>query len=104
MESDELCRTRAAIGWRLYHAAQVYRRTFKRLIVEIQVVHLIKEFNFNLIPSQISVKADVYRQFGALRLCNVGGGPYKILETTTNIFTPLTGIISCREPGLFDYR
>jgi cell surface protein SprA len=47
----------------------------------------IKDFNFNYKPSQVSVKADVFRQFGALQPRNVGGGPYKIPETFNKYYT-----------------
>lgn len=48
---------------------------------------LIKDVNFNYAPSQISFKADVFRQFGSTRPRNVGGGPYKIPETYNKFFT-----------------
>ena len=47
----------------------------------------IKDFNFNYKPSQVTFKADVFRQFGATRPKNVGGGPYKIPETYDKYFT-----------------
>ena len=47
----------------------------------------VKDFNFNYTPSQVSFKADVFRQFGALQPKNVGGGPYKIPETYDKYFT-----------------
>ena len=48
---------------------------------------LIKDFNFNYVPSQLSFKADIFRQFGATRPRNVGGGPYKIPETYDKYYT-----------------
>ena len=36
---------------------------------------------------KLSFKADVFRQFGATRVRNVGGGPYKIPETYNKYFT-----------------
>src|SRR4029079_19799708 len=48
---------------------------------------LIKEFNITPAPSQVSIRADVFRQFGALRVRNIGGGPYKIPETYNKFFT-----------------
>ena len=48
---------------------------------------LIRDFNFNYAPSLISFKADLFRQFGATRPRNVGGGPYKIPETYNKFFT-----------------
>jgi len=47
----------------------------------------IKDFNFNYAPAQLSFRADVFRQFGATRPRNVGGGPYQIPETYNKYFT-----------------
>ena len=61
---------------------------FKKLIKsKSKWLALIKDINFNYAPSQISFKADVFRQFGATRVRNVGGGPYKIPETYDKYFT-----------------
>ncbi|HLG40986.1 MAG TPA: cell surface protein SprA, partial [Chitinophagaceae bacterium] len=87
IENDELRRTRAALGYG-YTMQPKYIEPFKRLIKsKSKWFTFIKDINFNLIPSQVSVKADVFRQFGALRLRNVGGGPYKIPETYNKYFT-----------------
>ena len=48
---------------------------------------LIRDFNFTPAPSQISFRADLFRQFGATRPRNIGGGPYKIPETYNKFFT-----------------
>lgn len=47
---------------------------------------LIKEFNFNLVPSTLSFRADVNRQFGAIRPRNVGASKYAIPETYDKYF------------------
>ncbi|MBK6380375.1 MAG: hypothetical protein IPF72_11935 [Chitinophagaceae bacterium] len=46
-----------------------------------------KDFNFNLIPSQLSFRADVNRQFGAIRPRSIGTSKYKIPETYDKYYT-----------------
>ena len=87
IEHDELRRTRAAIGYN-YAPQPKYLEPFKKIIKsKSKWLTLIKDINFNPIPSQLSFKADVFRQFGAIRVRNVGGGPYKIPETYNKYFT-----------------
>ena len=94
IEKDELRRTRGALGYTYAHRTKPFE-PFKKLIKSKSPwLALIKDFNFNYAPSQISFRADVFRQFGATRPRNVGGGPYKIPETYNKYFT-LTGIIFC---------
>ena len=46
------------------------------------------QFNFNYVPSLLSFRADITRQFGATRIRNVGGdGTYKLPETFNKYFT-----------------
>ncbi|HEX2628737.1 MAG TPA: cell surface protein SprA, partial [Chitinophagaceae bacterium] len=44
-------------------------------------------FNINYAPSQLSFKADIFRQFGRFQARNVDGGPYKSPETYDKYFT-----------------
>jgi cell surface protein SprA len=87
IEQDELRRTRGAIGYA--YAPQIRPvEPFKRFIKSnSRWLSIIRDFNFNYAPSQISFRADVFRQFGATRPRNVGGGPYKIPETYNKYFT-----------------
>jgi cell surface protein SprA len=87
IENDELRRTRVALGYT--HTMQPkYIEPFKRLIKsKSKWFAFVRDINFNFVPSQISFKADVFRQFGATRLRNIGGGPYKIPETYNKYFT-----------------
>lgn len=87
IEQDELRRTRGAIGYA--YAPQVRPvEPFKRFIKSnSRWLSIVRDFNFNYAPSQISFRADVFRQFGATRPRNVGGGPYKIPETYNKYFT-----------------
>lgn len=87
IEKDEMRRTRGAIGY-TYAPAAKFLEPFKKLIKSRSPwLALIKDFNIGYLPSQISFKADVFRQFGATQLRNVGGGPYKIPETYNKYFT-----------------
>lgn len=87
IEAYEMRRTRAAIGYN-YMPQPRYVEPFKRMIKSnSRWLSLIKDFNFNYVPTQLSFRADVFRQFGATRPRNVGGGPYKIPETYDKYFT-----------------
>jgi|CXWL01.1.fsa_nt_gi cell surface protein SprA len=87
IEKDEMRRTRGALGY-AYAPQSKPLEPFKKLIKsKSKWLGLIKDINLNYTPSQISFKADVFRQFGATRVRNVGGGPYKIPETYNKYFT-----------------
>lgn len=87
IERDELRRTRGAIGYTYAPTVRPFE-PFKRMIKSRSPWWaLIKDINFNYVPNQISFKADVFRQFGAIRPRNVGGGPWKIPETYNKYFT-----------------
>jgi cell surface protein SprA len=47
---------------------------------------LIKDFNFNYLPSTLTFRADVNRQFGAVRPRSVGASKYAIPETYDKYF------------------
>jgi cell surface protein SprA len=87
IENDNLRRTRGALGYT--YAPQVQPiEPFKKLIKSRSPwLALIRDFNFNYAPSQISIRADVFRQFGSTRLRNIGGGGYKIPEFYNKYFT-----------------
>jgi len=87
IDHDEMTRTRGALGYN-FAPQPKYIEPFKRLIkTNSKWLSFIKDFNFNYRPSQVSIKADVFRQFGALQPKNVGGGPYKIPESYDKFFT-----------------
>lgn len=48
---------------------------------------LIRDFNINPVPSLISVRGEVNRQFGATRVRNIGADPFAIPETFDKYFT-----------------
>jgi cell surface protein SprA len=87
IEYDELRRTRGAVGYTYSPTAKPFE-PFKKLIKSKSPwFALIRDFNINYLPSQFAFKADLFRQFGATRPRNVGGGPYKIPETYNKFFT-----------------
>lgn len=87
IELYQMRRTRGALGYN-YSPQPKFVEPFKRWIKsQSKWLALIRDFNFNYVPSQLSFRADVFRQFGATRPKNVGGGPYKIPETYDKFFT-----------------
>jgi cell surface protein SprA len=80
IEYDDVKKTRAAVGYN-YAPQPTFVEPFKNLFKSRSPwLSLIRDFNFNIKPSLISVKADVFRQFGALRSRNVGTN-FKLPET-----------------------
>jgi cell surface protein SprA len=87
IEKDEVIKHRGGLGYN-YSAQPKFWEPFKKLIKSRSPwLALLKEFNVNPTPSLLSFRADVNRQFGALRPRNVGGGPYKIPEAYDKYFT-----------------
>lgn len=87
IDHDEMERTRGAIAYNFAPQPKYFEPFKKMLKSNSKWLSLIKDVNFNYKPSQVSVKADVFRQFGALQPRNVGGGPYKIPESYDKYFT-----------------
>ncbi|MDP4282929.1 MAG: cell surface protein SprA [Bacteroidota bacterium] len=48
---------------------------------------LVKDFNFNPIPAQLTFKADIFRQFGVIKPRSIGGDKYVTPETYDKYFT-----------------
>jgi cell surface protein SprA len=87
IERDEMRRTRGALGYTYSPQTKPFEPFRKLIKSNSKWLALIKDLNLNYAPSQISFKADLFRQFGATRPRNVGGGPYKIPETYNKYFT-----------------
>ncbi|MFN2457264.1 MAG: cell surface protein SprA [Chitinophagaceae bacterium] len=86
IESEDIRRTRGAIAYN-YAPPQRFIEPFKPLIKsQSPWLSLLRDFNFNYKPSLVSVKADVFRQFGALRSRNIGGDGFKLPETYDKYF------------------
>lgn len=86
IENYEMKRTRGVLGY-TYQPQPKYFEPFKFIKSKSKWIALVKDFNLNYVPSQLAFRADVFRQFGATRPRNVGGGPYKIPETYDKYFT-----------------
>ena len=85
IELEDIKKTRAAVGYN-YAPQPTFVEPFKRLIKSKSPwFSLVKDFNFNYKPSLISVKADVFRQFGATRSRNIGTS-FKLPETFNKFF------------------
>jgi cell surface protein SprA len=87
IERDEMRRTRGALGYSYTPQVQPVEPFRKLIKSNSPWLAWLKEFNFNYAPSQMSFRADVFRQFGATRPRNVGGGPYRVPETYNKYFT-----------------
>lgn len=86
IESEDIKRTRAALGYN-YAPQPRFVEPLKTLIKSRSPwLAMLRDFNFNYKPSLFSFKADVFRQFGALRSRNVGDGSYKFPETFDKYF------------------
>lgn len=90
IENNEVTRHRGGLGYNFTPQAK-YIEPFKKMkFFKKKKTHwfdLVKDFNFNPIPSQISFKADIHRQFGAIRPRSVGSSKYAIPETYDKFFT-----------------
>jgi cell surface protein SprA len=86
IESEELRRTRGAISY-TYAPRTKPLEPFKAWVrSKSPWLALVRDFNLNYAPNLVSVKADAFRQFGAVQPRNVGGGPYKVPETYNKYF------------------
>ncbi len=88
IENNEVTRHRGALGYN-YAPQPKYIEPFKKLFKKTKHhwFDLVKDFNFNYIPSQLSFRADLSRQFGAIRPRSVGTSKYAIPETYDKFFT-----------------
>jgi cell surface protein SprA len=85
IENEDIKRTRAALGYN-FAPQPHFVEPMKRLIKSNSPwLALIRDINFNYKPSILSYKAEVFRQFGALRSRNVGS-PVKLIETYDKYF------------------
>ncbi|GAB4092650.1 cell surface protein SprA [Flaviaesturariibacter terrae] len=86
IEEDDIKRTRGAVGYN-FAPQPKYVEPLKKLVRSRSPwLAFIRDFNFNYKP-QFGFRADVFRQFGALRPRNVGGDDYKLPETYDKRFT-----------------
>jgi cell surface protein SprA len=87
IESDELITHHGGLGYN-YSSNPKYIEPFKRFIKSKSPwFKLVKDFNFSVMPSILSFRADAKRQFGAFRPRNVGGPKGVLQETYNKYFT-----------------
>lgn len=87
IESDELVRHRGGIGYNFVGQPKYWEPLKKLIQSKSPWLSVFKDFSLNPSPSLIGLRADVNRQFGAIRPRNVGGGNYQIPETYDKYFT-----------------
>ncbi len=84
IENNEVTRHRGGLGYN-FAPQPKYLEPFKNIkFFKKRKTHwfdLVKDFNFNLSPSQLSFRTDIQRQFGAVRPRSIGSDKYKIPET-----------------------
>jgi cell surface protein SprA len=88
VENNEVTRHRGGLGYNFAPQAK-YIEPFKKIFKKTKThwFDLIKDANINLVPTQLSFKADIQRQFGAIRPRSVGVSKYFIPETYDKYFT-----------------
>jgi cell surface protein SprA len=90
IENNEVTRHRGGIGYN-FAPQPKYLEPFKKLKFFKKPrkgwFDLIKDFNINPVPSQLSFRMDIQRQFGAIRPRSIGSDKYKIPETYDKYFT-----------------
>ncbi len=84
IESNEVTRHRGVLGYN-FAPQPKYIEPFKNIkFFKKRKDHwfdLVKDFNFNYAPSQLSFRTDIQRQFGAIRPRSIGSDKYQIPET-----------------------
>lgn len=87
IEDNSITRHRAGVGYN-YTSTPDYVEPLKRTIKsKSQWYNIVKDFDFNPLPSLLGFRADVNRQFGAYRPRNVGGAKLGLPETFDKYFT-----------------
>ena len=86
-EEDELINYKGGLGYN-YVGNQKYWEPFRKAIKsKSKWLTLVKDFNLNPVPSILTFRADVNRQFGAYRSRNIDGPKGALPETYNKFFT-----------------
>ena len=88
IEYNDVTKQRGGLGYNFSTQPKFYE-PFKKLFKKTKThwFDLIKDFNINPIPTQVSFKADIFRQFGVVKPRSIGGDKYQIPETYDKYFT-----------------
>ncbi len=88
IEYNDVTRHRAALGYNFAPTPKYFepfKKTFSK--TKSKWFNLLKDFNLNYVPSQLSFRADLSRQFGVIRPRSIGTDKYRIPETYDKYFT-----------------
>ncbi len=87
IESNEVTKHHGGLGYNFSPQPKTIE-PFKKLFRKTKThwFDLLKDFNVNLVPATLSFRADVNRQFGAIRPRSVGASKYAIPETYDKYF------------------
>jgi len=88
IEYNNVTRQQGSLGYNFMPQAK-FISPFKKLFKKTKThwFDLIKDFNINPVPTQLTFKADVFRQFGVLRPRSIGGDKYITPESFDKYFT-----------------
>lgn len=86
LEEDEITSHRGSAGYN-FSPAPKYWQPFKKLTSTHRYLKPIKEFNINIYPSNISVRTDIFRQFGERKIRDIGDDGLVIDPTYDKYFT-----------------
>ncbi len=82
IEYNDVTKHRAAIGYN-FAPQPKYFTPFKNVFKKTKTkwFDIVKDFNINLVPSQLTFRADITRQFGVIKPRSLGGDKYQTPET-----------------------
>lgn len=87
IENNEIVRHRAGLGYNYTGSPKYWEPVKQRIKSKSSWLDLFRDFNLNPVPSLLSFRADVNRQFGSFRPRNVGGPKSALPETFDKYFT-----------------
>ncbi|MEO6819699.1 MAG: cell surface protein SprA [Ginsengibacter sp.] len=85
---NNVTKQRGGLGYN-YAPKPLFIQPFKKMFTKTKShwFDLVKDFNFNPVPTQLTFRADVYRQFGVIKPRSIGGDLYETPETYDKYFT-----------------
>ncbi len=88
IEKNVVTRNRGAVGYN-FAPQPKYLTPFKGMFKKSKTkwFDLVKDFNVNYVPSQLTFRADLSRQFGAILPRSIGNSKYRVPETYDKRFT-----------------
>lgn len=86
-DEDNLNTYKAGLGYNFTGLPKYWEPFKKRIKSKSPWLSLVKDFNLNPVPSVLTFRADVNRQFGAYRSRNLDGGKDILPETFNKFFT-----------------